>query len=266
MGEIMKAYLEDKKETARGFQGIESAWRMAAPTFGQLRPDHITKSLCRSYAAGRRKRGVSNGTILKELGVLRAGVRWAKFGHVAEFAMPTAPPPRDRYLTKAEVDRLIDAAELPHVKLFILLAWSTAGRHSAILDLTWDRVDFERGRIRLADGQFGQKGRAILPMTPRLRDALLGASKARETEYVVEWGGERVKSIKRAFATVCRIAGIEDCSPHVIRHSAAVAMAEDGVPMEQIAQYLGHTSPAVTYRVYARFSPDFLRRATRALE
>lgn len=266
VGEIMTAYLADKKETARGYQGMESGWRAARCSFENLRPDQIDRTLCRRYAAARLKAGVSNGTVIKELGVVRAGVRWAGKSASAAFALPSAPPPRDRYLTKAEVDRLIASAELPHVKLFILLAWSTAGRHSAILDLTWDRVDFDRGRIRLADGQSGQKGRAILPMTPRLRDALLEAHKARETEYVVEWGGERVKSIKRAFATACRKAGIEDCSPHVIRHSAAVAMAEDGVPMEQIAQYLGHTNPAVTYRVYARFSPDFLRRATRALE
>lgn len=31
-------------------------------------------------------------------------------------------------------------------------------------------------------------------------------------------------------------------------------------------QYLGHSSETVTYRVYARFSPDYLRRAASALE
>jgi hypothetical protein len=38
------------------------------------------------------------------------------------------------------------------------------------------------------------------------------------------------------------------CSPHVFRHTAAVWMAEADVPMEQIAQYLGHTSTRVTFR------------------
>jgi integrase len=42
-------------------------------------------------------------------------------------------------------------------------------------------------------------------------------------------------------------------------------MAQAGVPIEQIAQYLGHTNPAVTYRVYARYSPEHLRKASDAL-
>lgn len=43
-------------------------------------------------------------------------------------------------------------------------------------------------------------------------------------------------------------------------------MAERGVSMEEIAQYLGHTDGNVTRRVYARFSPDFLRLAAKASE
>jgi len=43
-------------------------------------------------------------------------------------------------------------------------------------------------------------------------------------------------------------------------------MAEAGIPMEDIAQYLGHDDVTVTRRVYARFSPDYLRRAASVLE
>jgi integrase len=50
-----------------------------------------------------------------------------------------------------------------------------------------------------------------------------------------------------------------------MRHTAAVWMAEAGVPMPVIAQYLGHTDSRITERVYARFSPDYLRGAADAL-
>jgi len=43
-------------------------------------------------------------------------------------------------------------------------------------------------------------------------------------------------------------------------------MAESGVPMAEIAQYLGHSSESVTFRTYARFSPAYLKRAAAALE
>lgn len=55
-------------------------------------------------------------------------------------------------------------------------------------------------------------------------------------------------------------------TPHMFRHSAAVWMAEDRTPMEEIAAYLGHSDTRITSRVYARFSPDYLRRAAKALD
>jgi integrase len=56
-------------------------------------------------------------------------------------------------------------------------------------------------------------------------------------------------------------AGLANVSPHVFRHSSAVHMAEAGVPMSEISQYLGHSNEAITARVYARSSPDHLRKA-----
>jgi integrase len=52
----------------------------------------------------------------------------------------------------------------------------------------------------------------------------------------------------------------------MLRHSAAVHMAEAGIPMEEISQYLGHGDVNVTRTVYARFSPTYLKTAAKALE
>lgn len=67
-----------------------------------------------------------------------------------------------------------------HVRLFCVLALTTAGRKSAILQLTWDRIDFERGLIHLdVIGEKNRKGRAVVPMTDRARAELLIARNAR---------------------------------------------------------------------------------------
>lgn len=266
ISEVMAAYLVDKQGTARSYGSMVTAWRALEPYFAALRPDQITRDLCRHYAKARRRGGVADGTIIKDLGVLKAAVNWAGKSAGAVFDMPHAPPPRDRYLTREEFSRLVDACVLPHVQLFVILAWSTAGRATAILELTWDRVDFQRGHIRLAKGGGRRKGRATVPMTKLAREALEAAAAIKTCDHVIEWGGKPLRSMKRSFETACRLGGIEDATPHVMRHSAAVRMAEDGVPIIEIAQFLGHTDPTVTYRVYARFSPDHLRRAANALE
>jgi integrase len=74
-----------------------------------------------------------------------------------------------------------------------------------------------------------------------------------------------VRKIRKAFAAAATSAALPWCTPHMLRHTAAVWMAEGGVPMAEISQYLGHTDSRITERVYARFSPSHLRRAARAL-
>lgn len=259
-------YLAEKAEKkAPSLRAMQYAWKALEATFANLRPDQITRKLCQDYAKRRRLEGVADGTVIKELGVLKAALGWAKKADGAVFEMPAAPPPRDRHIVLEEFNRLLEACELPHMRLFCLLGWYTAGRASAIFDLTWDRVDFERGQIRLSKGAGRQKGRATVAIADRLRTALLEAREARTSDYVVEWGGQRVGSVARAFRAACRRAGLEDVSPHVLRHSAAVRMVENGIPLEEVGQYLGHTDLKVTYRVYARFTPGHLKRAADAL-
>ena len=48
--------------------------------------------------------------------------------------------------------------------------------------------------------------------------------------------------------------------------TAAVWMAEAGVPMADIAHYFGHDDSRITTRIYARYAPDHLRDAAEALE
>lgn len=267
IGDIMLAYLADRKEMGkRSIKAMEYAWQAANPTFGHLRPDQITRPLCRSYATKRRRAGVKDGTVIKELGTVRSGLRWAKMGNDAAFDMPSAPPPRDRYITREEMERLAQAAESAHAELFIRLAWATAGRAGALLELTWDRVDFVRGQIRLATGEGRRKGRATATMPDSLRVALDAAHSIRTSDYVIEWGGEPIKNIAKAFRRACERAKLKDVSPHVLRHSAAVAMVVAGIDLLKVSQALGHSDPAVTFRTYARFRPEHMADVKAALE
>lgn len=266
VAQIVSAYL-DERRAHPGWARANDAWKRLRPHFGHLRPDGVTRIACREYAAMRRRRA-KDGTIIKELSTLRAALRWHDRRTPAVIETPRLPAPRSRYLTREEYRALRDAAqETPHCELFVVLAYTTAGRASAILELTWDRVDFARGLIRLADdGDHGNKGRATVPMTESARAVLARARSLALTERVVEFQGKPVRSVRKAFAAAVARAGLADVSPHVLRHSAAVHMAESGIPMEEISQYLGHSSTEITRRVYARFSPDYLRKAAAALE
>ena len=258
---IFVAYLADK-----GNDRSAGVWKRLEPAFGTLRPDQVTRAASRAYVASRRRDGVGDGTVHIELSYLRSALRWADRLTPAVVELPSKPAPQEHHLTREQFELLLAAAKVPHVRLFIHLALATAGRMTAILQLTWDRVDFERGVIRLGAGEKRRKGRATVPMTDRLRAVLMDAAAARSSDFVVEYGGKPLAKMRKGLRRVAREAGLPWVTPHVFRHTAAVWMAESGTPMSEIAQVLGHSDSRLTERVYARFSPMYLRRAISALE
>jgi integrase len=241
------------------------------PFFGAYRPDQIDTDMCRAYEATRAAAGKSQGTIHTELGYLRSTMTWARkmniIDRVPHILVPPKSPPRDRWLTQPEIQRLLAAECQPHIRLAIILMLATAARVGAILDLTWDRVDLERGKIdlRLPDART-RKGRAVVPINRMAMVALQDAQRAALSDHVVEWCGAPVRSIRRGFAVAVDNAGLTGVTQHTLRHTAAVHMAAAGVPMSQISQYLGHSNTAITERVYARFAPDHLRNAADVLD
>lgn len=261
----LERYLVDKASKP-SIASIRFSLRPIRAHFGPLRPDQVTRESSLAYIDRRRKAGIADSSIRRELASLRAALRWADRKTPAAIIFPPSPPPRERHLTREEYARLLAEAIDPHMRLFVVLALATAGRKAALLELTWDRVDMERRRIVLRSGRPGGKGRATVPMTEAAFAALTEARRAAVSDYVIEYAGRRLGDIKKGFQSAAARAKLSGVTPHILRHTAAVWMAEAGVPMDAIAQYLGHSSPAITYRVYARFSPDYLRGAARALE
>lgn len=270
IAQIFSAYLADRTAEGRDSARISHAWSALSAHFGPLLPRHIDKGCCQRYAEAR-ARSVLVGTIRTELTYLRAAVHFARREGYIDRAppvwLPSKPPPRERYLTRDEADMLLASTVMPHVRLFIQIGLRTGARAAAILDLQWRQVDLVRRQIDFNPPGRVQtvKRRPVVPINETLLAALQDARKGALSEYVVEWSGQRVRSIKKGFARAAERAGLEGVSPHVLRHTAAVWMAEASVPMSVISQYLGHTDSRTTERVYARYSPDFLRGASNAL-
>lgn len=264
VGEVVNAYFEQSE--ALWVSVERHHWKSAAPTFAHLPVERVDERTCKEYSASSKSKP---GTIRKHLSIIRAALRWGARKSLCEKApdiwLPSPPPPKDRRLTRVEFDRLASSAKSAHVWLFIQFARFTAARAGAILSLKWDAVDFISRRIVLG-GSARQKSRATIPMHPDLAFSLLMAKEAAMTDYVIEWAGEPVKSIKRGFRQAVIRAGLDKAvTPHTLRHTAASWMAEAGIPMSEIAAVLGHRDSRTTERVYAKFSPEYLQKAVRAL-
>lgn len=251
---------------------MKYTWKALEPRFGKIEGEAVSTADCRAYADERRKAGIKDGSIHTELGHLRSVLVWAAKGqlikHAPHIERPPKPDPKEGYLTRPEVAALIAATGAPHIKLAILLMISTGARNAAALQLTWDRVDFERRMIQLRNpfDKARRKGRATVPINDSLLAALQEAKTGALSPYVVEWAGGPILSIKKGIKTAGTAIGRPDASPHMLRHSAAVWLAEDGHSMDEIAQFLGHENSRITFKTYARYSPGYLRRLAASLE
>ncbi|MEE9159963.1 MAG: site-specific integrase [Gammaproteobacteria bacterium] len=271
LGEIMDGYIKNRESVGKDAQRMLYS-KSAMATLMPLRPEHLTEEEVRDYVEMRQGQGRSPSTINTELGYLRSALIKAartKWIDKAPFIqMPPKSLPRDRWLERDEAGRLIDGARMAHVRLFIIIALHTAARTAAILDLEWDRVDLERGRIDFNPKlrPITKKKRAIVPINKTLLAALAASKPGALTQFVIEYNGDRVLSVKKGFGNAVQRAGLAGVSPHTLRHTAATWMAQGGTRMRDIAAFLGHDDERTTAKVYAHHHPDYLKGAANALE
>lgn len=263
----------------------DSVWSNLKPHFGALTLPEVTARGADGYdkvekyiklrAAGKiGRKPATSGTIRHELARLKACFAWCAapkqkiigLADVPVFGLPPDSQPRDRWLRLDEIKKMYTSAEslrdgtrLPRIERFLYLALETASRSYAILQLTWDRVDFEIGVIHynVPGRKRTKKRRASVPISKRLLPILRRAHAERETEYVCD---NLTRNMWAGIDRIARHAGLTGVGPHVLRHTAATHMLRNGVPIWQVAGVLGDTVATVE-KVYGHHVPDGLRGA-----
>jgi integrase len=228
-----------------------------------------------AYADKRAAEGARVETIRRELSVLSAAFRRAqKFERIPGLAPPVLTLPegaaRERYLTRQEAAKLLRHLHANrrqrHLLLFTRLALYTGARSGAILSLTWERVDLDRGIISypLPGRVETNKRAAVVPIGPSLIRGLKAAKRRSNSDHVIVWAGEPVARIVRAFRRQAKAAGLCDVTPHTLRHTFGTWAASSGVSLFLVGRALGHKRTSTTER-YAKHQPDALREVTEAV-
>lgn len=265
-GEVVAAYLASGE--AKDEYNKRCRWNGMAGFWAGLTLNDIDKHTPTAYALWRCR---STNTIRNELSLIKAAYKWALVEKIVDKVPVIVLPPMPRstvsHLTKAQFRLFLDHCIMPHVRLYSILAVTTGARKGALLEAKWSQVDWDRCLLDLQGDreEARNKGRATVPLNDRAMDALREAKEGAISEYIIEVGGKRIFDVKKGVGLTAKRAGLH-VHPHMFRHSAAVWMAEDRVPMSEIAAFLGHSSTAVTEKVYAKYHPDYLRQASKSLD
>jgi integrase len=132
------------------------------------------------------------------------------------------------------------------------------------LKLKWSDVDFEESMITVAQSKTNS-GLRTLPMTPLVKSALLKWRVATNgiSEYVFfnpQRPSVHILSVKTAWHTALRMAGLSPFPIYQCRHTCATRLAASGVSDTIIDQLLGHSRRDVL-RFYTARVLEYLRDA-----
>lgn len=268
IADILDARLADLKAAGKARASNTGVYhKQLKAHFGPLRPERITVAFVKQYWV---RRAAVPASLREELLELRVAMGWAKkqgwIGPPPDIEVPAKHAPRERFLSRAEALRLLQAATMLHLRLFVLIAMTTGHRRGAILGLTWDRVNLEKGWIDFNDPDLPvtKKRRTVVPIGPEVVVALRDATAFAETPSVIEYMGKSVASVKRSFAEAATAAGIPWATPHILKHSVISWMAMAGFSVDK-ASDLTATHPSTVRRIYRKFDPEYLRDAAGAL-
>lgn len=230
----------------------------------------ITPKAVRTFVLG--DAGWSTSTIRVMGGAVRCYLRYrALLGDDVAHLRKAVPRPafwRDAELPEAlspsDVEQLFSAFDRPCPSrrrgYAIVRCLADLGlRSSEVIRLTLDDIDWEEGTVRVSAGKARRSD--LLPLSPATGEAIVDyilherpATVRREVfvRHIAPLGepvGRRV--VQRALHAAYARLGWDRSRVHILRHTLASRLVNNGVPMKQIADVLRHRS-IITSAAYAR--------------
>lgn len=246
---------------------------------GHVTVDTADTEDIRGWIEAMMDRGNSASSICRRLSAVRSMYRYALARGLVSHdpAHIVRGPKKSRYLPQFvredDMDRLLDSAEWgsdyisTRARTILILLYETGMRASELTSLDDSSVDFTQGEIRVLGK--GNKQRAI-PFGDELRTQLQQYISQRNQEWpqradsalILNDRGRRItyeQLRKEVMMRLSAIGNLAKRSPHVLRHSFATAMLNNGADLESVQKLLGHSELSTT-EIYTHTTFEQLKK------
>ncbi len=245
---------------------------------GKLDIASIERSNLRDYLGSRRDAGLSPRSSARALSAIRGFFRFLVGTEVlaadptADIRSPSLWQTVPHTLNSSEIEALLAAPDtsttlgLRNRAMFETL-YATGLRVSELVGLTIDRVRLDPGFVRIVGKGRKERlvplGLAAIDWIERYSDAgraLLDRDRRPELFLNHRGGVMTRQGFWKILGQHARQAGIKtQLSPHVIRHSFATHLVENGADLRAVQMMLGHSSLTTT-EIYTHVARERLRR------
>jgi integrase/recombinase XerC len=246
--------------------------------FGGMPLEEITHGTVRSWLAGSRDAGMSAKTLNRKISTLRSFFKYAlKTGRLQRSPMlkVTAPKPEKRlpqFVAEGDMQKLWDPSLIVFPDtwkgrteaLLLRLLYETGMRRSEVISLREAHVNAAGSALKVLGK--GNKER-IIPVSAGLLQAIREYGEEKRvkigrTDTVLVTDAGKPLPPRAVYASVKKyldaITTIEKRSPHVLRHSFATHLVNNGAELNAVKELLGHSSLAAT-QVYTHNTIEKLK-------
>ena len=242
----------------------------------------VDKEDVREWIATQMDAHLAPATVNKRLSALRSFYKFLMIQQTVN-ADPTRTlkgPKKEKklpsFVREKDMDRLLDGIAFAdnfegiRDRLVMLLFYSTGIRLSELVGLNVGSVDFHTSTVKVLGKRNKER---IVPFGAELREALEQYLSLRANQPMAKGNdalffGIRVPRIPKETVNhivrryLSQVTTLKKRSPHVLRHSFATAMLNNGAEIEVVKQLLGHESIATT-EIYTHTTFEELKKAYR---
>lgn len=245
--------------------------------YGDTTPDKISHIYIRSWLASLRDEGMTAKSINRKISTLKSFFRFQlKAGLLKQTPMTRIVAPKNEkrlpnFVADKDIKTLFDHVEFPDSwqgrteRLMLLVFYNTGMRLSEVIQLKTGQVNSSNHSLKVLGK--GNKER-IVPVSPELLREIAGyqAERSRNFDQAPEnlFLSEKGKPLspRAVYSSVKKylslVTTIEKRSPHVLRHSFATHLTNNGADLNAIKELLGHSSLAAT-QVYTHNTIEKLK-------
>lgn len=245
-------------------------------SFGEASPISTRSEYVRSWIVELVEREIKPTSVNRKLSTLKSFYKYLRMTGSVEENPATlvrnlkVPQRIPTYVRKSESDRMFDqllhSDEVSLLETTVLaLMYNTGIRRSELIDLKMPNVDLQKGTIKVFGKGKKERliplGAEVVSLLEKYAEHRAGVLTQGDSFFVLKngkplyakWVYNSVKKMLTMFSNS------EKKSPHVLRHSFATHLLQNGAEIAAIKELLGHSSLAST-QIYAQSDIAHLKK------
>ena len=260
---------------------LESFFGYLNRQFGNTSLEEITHPLIRSWLASLKEDGLSSKSINRKISTLKSFFKYQlKIGVLKSSPMSNVVSPKTSkrlpvFVRENEAQVILNSVNQfsedwrsLNARMLVTIFYATGMRLSELIGLKERQIDVSRAQIKVLGK--GNKER-IIPVSPALLAEIRQYQALKKKDIGVQAGAEEVLLVtekgkklypKYAYLLINKVLGeastLDKKSPHVLRHTFATHLMNNGADLNAVKELLGHSSLAST-QVYTHNTIEKLK-------